>query len=434
MAHRTKNRGTAPRTLFSLDRSSNKRGARGDTVPEDPSEVLDEVAPDDVDEMTAIETADTASDGDVGSDEASAAPEPMPAQAEPCPSCESPLVAGAMFCGECGSRVSTEATGADGDDETSDDDPDTDQSDDGHGLVAAAAVGAGPAGAKVEDDAALDLDDDPDAELTAESDDSTGVLVGAGVGVAAAMGATGAMAEPAGAYGSSGSVGGTTTSGGLSGGGRKRFWLVTVGVAAILVVIALLAFSGGSSSKKIDDLAASAPESTTTQASSSSVAVADATTPTTTDTTAASTDTSTTVAALPGSSTTVTTTGGGTPSPQAKPTTTPGPQPTSTPPTSPPPTTIPLSPASINATPNSFFRITAPITMTLTNTGDMAGSWSISTSNNHILVNGSQSASGTVPGHGTVYVTFTRVKNWLPSIVVTLNLAGHTSQFAAFVY
>ena len=497
MAHRTKNRGGAPRTLFSLDRSSNRRGARGGTAVEDPIETTEEVT---------------------SEDETGAVTESMPAHAEPCPSCEMPLVAGAMFCGECGTRVTTEAAAiVAGDAEDEDIASVSDDGEADHAVIGAAVVGAGLAGAAVLDDdepevdaeqeteadaeldedvddeaegeldedaeadvddqAAAELDedgardddpdtelaeasdeddfaafedefdDDPDAylaedattltpevetELAEDSDGARGVLVGAGVGTAAAMGAMGAMAEPAEAYGSSGSVGDSTPAGPSSGGGRKRFWLIAAGVAAVFVVIAVLAF-GGSSSKQTDDVAASGVESTTTIKTTSSTVTDAPTSIVTTETSVAPTDPSTTVAALPGSSTTVTTKAAST-NPTTAPTAVPTPQTTVPPPPTITTTTTSQSAASVTANPAAFLRLLSPLVMTLSNSGDLPGNWSISSSNNHILVNGLLSASGTIPGHGSTTVTFTSTPNYIYNIIITMNLPGHPSSFAAFVY
>ncbi len=91
---RSKN-GGAPRTLFSLDRSSGKRGRRAAAAADtneivgDRSEQMDPMAT-----MTAPDDASSLT---------------MPAHAEPCPSCDAPLVAGALFCGECGTKVAVES-------------------------------------------------------------------------------------------------------------------------------------------------------------------------------------------------------------------------------------------------------------------------------------------------------------------------------------
>ena len=62
--------------------------------------------------------------------------------------------------------------------------------------------------------------------------------------------------------------------------------------------------------------------------------------------------------------------------------------------------------------------------MTLTNTGGQAGSFSITTNDAHIKVNGSQSASGTVPGHGSVTVTFTSGGPYFYFITITMTMTG----------
>ena len=110
MADGTKAGGDAPRTLFSLGRSGKRKGrvdrgvaARGlppaprrrelvdtDVATIDPDEVTDADLSDATEHPVDEIDAETTEGGDV---------------AEPCPSCSLPLVPGAMFCGECGTRV-----------------------------------------------------------------------------------------------------------------------------------------------------------------------------------------------------------------------------------------------------------------------------------------------------------------------------------------
>src|SRR4051812_17493733 len=82
--------GDAPRTLFTRGRSGGKRKRGGAAAS--PLEEYPPVDPDEIDD--SLDTADGADDGAEGSD-----------GPELCPSCEAPLVPGAVFCGECGTRA-----------------------------------------------------------------------------------------------------------------------------------------------------------------------------------------------------------------------------------------------------------------------------------------------------------------------------------------
>ncbi|MGZ4681484.1 MAG: hypothetical protein ACXV8G_03375, partial [Acidimicrobiales bacterium] len=115
MADGTKAGGDAPRTLFSLGRSGKRKGRAAEASPlEDYPPRHAEEASTEADVVATLESTDpeleatrddptvtddgTGETGENGSTDDAAAP-------EPCPSCSLPLVPGAMFCGECGTRV-----------------------------------------------------------------------------------------------------------------------------------------------------------------------------------------------------------------------------------------------------------------------------------------------------------------------------------------
>ena len=104
MADRTSTEtgGDAPRTLFSLGRSSKRKG-RG-TKPS----ALEEYPPQHADIDAVADDVATNGSAD-GPQHAVSTDEAAPAHAETvptdCPSCGEPLVPGAAFCGECGTRV-----------------------------------------------------------------------------------------------------------------------------------------------------------------------------------------------------------------------------------------------------------------------------------------------------------------------------------------
>src|SRR6185436_18556074 len=115
MADGTKAGGDAPRTLFSLGRSGKRKGRTAQASP------LEDYPPrhaDDSSADTGVATleADTELEADQdgseivdaevpGDDAAEEIDASEDAASEPCPSCSLPLVPGAMFCGECGTRV-----------------------------------------------------------------------------------------------------------------------------------------------------------------------------------------------------------------------------------------------------------------------------------------------------------------------------------------
>ena len=118
MADGTKAGGDAPRTLFSLGRSGKRKGRAAQASPlEDyPPRHADERRPTPVWPRSrptpssrptrTVSRRRRRTDADAPADDA---PEEIDASedaaSEPCPSCSLPLVAGAMFCGECGTRV-----------------------------------------------------------------------------------------------------------------------------------------------------------------------------------------------------------------------------------------------------------------------------------------------------------------------------------------
>jgi len=101
--------GDAPRTLFARGRGGKrKRGAAAESA-------LENYPPADPDELSSTEGGGT--DGDSAPADESGAP-------ELCPSCAEALVPGALFCGECGTRVVPAAASAESGD--ADDTDDTD--------------------------------------------------------------------------------------------------------------------------------------------------------------------------------------------------------------------------------------------------------------------------------------------------------------------
>ncbi len=106
MADGTKAGGDAPRTLFSLGRSGKRKGRAAQASPlEDyPPRHAEESSPDtDVATLEPIDELEAGDDNDEAADEIEAAEDA--ATPEVCPSCSLPLVPGAVFCGECGTRV-----------------------------------------------------------------------------------------------------------------------------------------------------------------------------------------------------------------------------------------------------------------------------------------------------------------------------------------
>ena len=101
MADGTKAGADAPRTLFSLGRAGKRKGRVAEASPLEnyPPRHAEEGSLDLDDELT--EAVDTTDDDLVTADHVDAEPDTDAL----CPSCELPLVPGAMFCGECGTRV-----------------------------------------------------------------------------------------------------------------------------------------------------------------------------------------------------------------------------------------------------------------------------------------------------------------------------------------
>jgi hypothetical protein len=119
MADGTKAGGDAPRTLFSLGRSKRKgRGAETSPLEDYPPRHAEDPATDDeTSPLEAIEHTDIeAAHAELLRDDAEGTSDldiadldsiVDDADEHACPSCSEPLVSGAMFCGECGTRVTT---------------------------------------------------------------------------------------------------------------------------------------------------------------------------------------------------------------------------------------------------------------------------------------------------------------------------------------
>jgi hypothetical protein len=472
MAHRTTKGEAAPRTLFSLDRGAdNPRGRKGRGGAKSaatfapPEEHLD----DPVDEPVEAKLTDPENE-----DLAEQVAAESPAHADPCPSCEAPLVAGAAFCGECGTRVATpDAEAAVAGPEDATDEPAADLGDEAETESeiepeaeeeqSAAeladetdAIDEADEFSLEEESVATDLDgealdlDELDAEATeldvtsedlveeGDEDRTGAVLVGAGAAAASVAGAlvsapdAGAETLTAPMYSSGGAGGTSGGSSGASAAGKKKAWIVGGGIAAVVVLIALMAFSGGDSKKATADVSAAGPESTTTsQVVSTATTLADASTTTVSTDTTLPGDTTTTVAGLPGSSTTLAPgvtpmTAGSTPV---------GPPPTTPPPTTAPTTTVPPSPAKITASPACPGQVKGSTTVTLTNSGQSAGAWAVSTDAafGYLTVNGSKSTSGTLPGGASVTVTISVKANTLLWHTDNVNFAFPNSSYGCSV-
>ena len=416
MADDTADGGDAPRSASLRDRSGGKRRWGGP-----PATVL-EIHP-------TIHDApiDPDIESDAESDAAIAAIAADPTPPQNCPSCAMPMVAGAVFCGECGTRavavvpatilldaeVPSEPLPA----------PSTGSFD-----MAAALVGAASSPGVADTDAAKIVDADDLAEESEsetvrvaavddepveheESDDepvednrsmiaampvaagvvATGIMAGNGAAAAAEMPpappigvgpAVNAVAPPEASPAYAGSVAGGGDDTTRGSGSKKGVW-VAVAAAVVLIIGVVGGFaltSGSSSSKKDNQVVAGSSASTTTVA------------PTTQSTVTASTDAPVTT------ETTLSTDGQVTPTTVKVTPTTSGFNPAPPPPTPAPPTTQG----------SALVQAYCPGGATsghigLTNTGTAAGSFRISTSNSFVAVS---PASGSVPPGGSVIVSF----------------------------
>ena len=400
MADDTADGGDAPRSASSRGRSGGKRRRSGPPA-------------------TSLEIHPTVSDepieSDAESDAAIAAIAADPVSPQSCPSCAMPMVSGAVFCGECGTRAVAVVPAATLLDSEVPGEP-LPAPPTGSFAMAAAVVGSASSPEVAEEPDAAEIADADDQAEEPESDAvrvaaaeedpvepvdadedggsmvaampvvATGIMAGAGVATAevppappappappVGVGVTaGAPLEASPAYADSVAGGGTGTT---SGSGSKKGVWVAVAAAVVLIVGVVGGFaltSGSGSSKKDDQVAAGSPASTTTAA------------PTTLSTVTASTDAPVTT------ETTVSTDG------QATPTTS-GFNPAPPPPTPAPPTT--QGSAQLQATCPA--RIQGSGQISIHNYGTGAGPFQISSGNGHVTVGPS---NGVLPPGGSVSI------------------------------